>query len=169
MSHVLQGRGQAGVGAGAGRAAGPGAATQPGELEGSLEDAWGSTLLFWETRFLPVENLKKKRGKHGGSRGEAGGKLGEARYFLGKHAFWCVKFLEKLGEAIAPSTLFIILKGVMEDLGDTRVGPGRSPLDSSRDLPALVGSEGAGNRLFNNFTTPLHPQDAFLHGFQKFG
>ena len=63
-------------------------------------------LLFWEARFLPVKNFEET----GGSTGEAGGKLGEARYFWGKHAFCPLKFLEKLGEAIAPSTLFIILK-----------------------------------------------------------
>ena len=84
--------------------------------------------------------FKKSGGKHGGSWGEAGGKLGEARYFFGKHASWCVKLLEKMGEAIAPSTLFIILKCLMEDHGVKRLGPGRSPGDSSRILPALVGS-----------------------------
>ena len=43
--------------------------------------------------------------------GEAWGKLGEASYFLGKHTFYPLKNCEKIGEAIEPSTLFIILKG----------------------------------------------------------
>ena len=43
--------------------------------------------------------------------GEAWGKLGEASYFWGKHAFYPLKNCEKMGEAIEPSTLFIILKG----------------------------------------------------------
>ena len=42
--------------------------------------------------------------------GEAWGKLGEAGYFWGKHAFYPLKNSEKMGEAIEPSTFFIILK-----------------------------------------------------------
>ena len=69
---------------------------------------------------LPPQN---SGGKHGGSTGEAGGKLGEARYFVGKHAFWCVKFLEKTREAIGPSNLFIILKTMIRVQGDEGYGP----------------------------------------------
>ena len=56
--------------------------------------------------------LKKHIGnpyRTGGSTGEAWGKLGEARYFWGKHRICTLEFLEKTGEAIGPSNLFIIL------------------------------------------------------------
>ena len=56
--------------------------------------------------------LKKPVGndcRTGGSRGEARGKLGEASYFWGKHGSCAPEFLEKTGEAIGPSTPFIIL------------------------------------------------------------
>ena len=64
-------------------------------------------------------------GKHGGSTGEARGKLGEARDFWGKHAFGPLEILEKLGEAIGSSTLFIILKFGRGELG-ARVGRRRA-------------------------------------------
>ena len=51
-----------------------------------------------EACFLALQNA-------GGSMGEAGGKLGEAHRFWGKHAFWPFEFLEKAGEAMAPSSL----------------------------------------------------------------
>ena len=59
----------------------------------------------------------------GGSTGEAWGKLGEARYFWGKHRICTLEFLEKTGEAIGPSNLFIILKRMIRDQGDEGYGP----------------------------------------------
>ena len=67
----------------------------------AAREAWGKQ---GETCFLALQN-------RGGSMGEAWGKLGEAGYFWGKHAFYPLKNCEKMGEAIEPSTLFIILKG----------------------------------------------------------
>ena len=55
--------------------------------------------------------------------GEAGGKLGEAHHFWGKHAFRPFEFLEKAGEAIGPSNLFIILKRMIRVQGDEGYGP----------------------------------------------
>ena len=73
-------------------------------------------VILGSTFFAPSKH-RKNGGKHGGSTGEAGGKLGEARSFWGKHAFCRLKILEKTGEAIAPGTLFIILKFGRGELG----------------------------------------------------
>ena len=90
----------------------------------------------------------KTWGKHGGSTWEAWGKLGEARSFWGKHAFCPFKNLEKTGEAIEPSTLFIILKCGIWEWGDEGCAPYVAYGVSSRILPA------AGRRLVWLGTTP---------------
>ena len=81
-------------------------------------------VILGSTFFAPSKP-RKNGGKHGGSTGEAGGKLGEARDSWGKHAFCPLKILEKLGEAIGSSTLFIILKFGRGELG-ARVGRRRA-------------------------------------------
>ena len=57
--------------------------------------------------------MKNVEGSVGEARGKLGGKLGEAggsTLFWGEASFLPLKFLEESGEAIGPSTLFIILK-----------------------------------------------------------
>ena len=73
--------------------------------------------------------------------GEAGGKLGEASYFWGKHAFYVLKNVRKMGEAIDSTTLFIILKRWGKG-GKARAVRGRGV--SSRILPAVGRFFGSG-------------------------
>ena len=94
------------------------------EARGKHRGSWGKRAVFrGSTAFGHSKRLWGNAGKHVGSTGEAGGKLGEAHCFWGKHAFWPFEFLEKAGEAIAPSNLFIILKRMIRVQGDEGYGP----------------------------------------------
>ena len=118
MSHVLQGRGQAGVGAGAGRAAGPGAATQPGELEGNLEDAWKERAGTLGNTFFSHSKPRKSAGE---ARGKLGGSWGKHATFWGSTPLGVSNSLEKKGKQLVRAAFLYIsvikVYSVLKDLG----------------------------------------------------